>query len=350
MRIAHLTWSMGVGGIQTMLTDIVNVQVQEGHEVGIFVIDTYVSETIMNKLDPRVEVFFMGRTRGKKAVIPFVKLNINLWKFKPDIIHSHAGKLTKIIFSSVPKVATIHGEYNPIAYKGYKALFAISKAVQTEWKEKANIDTILVENGIHCNLIKKKQYLSQHKDSLNIVQVSRVYFEQKGQDILVHAFAKLQTIMKGCGRNKVCFLHFIGDGVDMDRLHLLVQDLQLEKYVVFEGFKDREWVFEHLCDYDLFVQASRTEPFGLTVAEACAAKVPVIVSDIEGPLEIIGNGRFGKTFHCCDVDDLAEKLFQFVINGCDQIQIEQAYQNTLLKYDVSRTALRYLEEYNKILN
>ena len=86
------------------------------------------------------------------------------------------------------------------------------------------------------------------------------------------------------------------------------------------------------------------------MAEACAAKVPVLVSDIEGPLEIIGNGHFGMTFHCGDIDDLAEKLYQFVINGYDEARIEQAYNHALLNYDVSRTALQYTEEYHKVLN
>lgn len=349
MRIAHLTWSMGIGGIQTMLTGIVNEQVREGHEVAIFVIDTYVSETVMNKLDTHVKVFFMGRTRGTKPIWPFVKLNWLLWKYQPDIIHSHAGKLAKVIFSTVPMVATIHGVFNPSSYKSYKVLYAISKAVQNEWKEKANIDTILVENGICCNLIKKKSPLLHHKDTINIVQVSRVYFKQKGQDILVRAFAKLQKMLKEQDSKKNCFLHFVGDGVDMEKLNKLVNELKIGKYVILEGFKDREWVFEHLCDYDLFVQSSRVEPFGLTVAEACAAKVPVLVSDIEGPLEIIGDGRFGMTFRCCDVDDLAMKLYKFVINGYDENKIEQAYNHTLMKYDVKRTALRYLEEYKKVV-
>lgn len=350
MRIAHLTWSMGIGGIQTMLTEIVNIQVKEGHEVGIFVIDTYVSDKILNKLDPHVKVFYMGRTRGNKAIIPFIKLNWKLWRFNPDIIHSHAAKLGRVVLGSVPKVATIHGEYKPSSYKSYKALYAISKAVQLEWKSKGGIETTLVENGIHSNLIKKKQSISDNPQVLHFVQVSRIFFEQKGQDILVQAFSKLQTLLKESNNGKSCVLHFIGDGVDMEKLKSLIEALMLQKSVILEGFKDREWVFDHLCDYDLVVQASRFEPFGLTVAEACAAKVPVLVSDIEGPFEIVGNGRYGMAFHNGDIDDLARKLFDFVTNGYDANKIEQAYQNTLNRYDVSRTAVQYIEEYKKVLN
>ena len=73
MRIAHIIWSLGTGGIQTMLTEIANIHVQEGHEVGIFVVDSIVSDYLKSKLDSRIKVFFMNRTRGKKQLLPFIK-------------------------------------------------------------------------------------------------------------------------------------------------------------------------------------------------------------------------------------------------------------------------------------
>ena len=54
MRIAHLIWSMGVGGTQTLLTGIANLQVQIGHEVGIFIVDDITDPTIISKIDSRI--------------------------------------------------------------------------------------------------------------------------------------------------------------------------------------------------------------------------------------------------------------------------------------------------------
>lgn len=71
--------------------------------------------------------------------------------------------------------------------------------------------------------------------------------------------------------------------------------MHLEDHVIFEGLKEQAWIYENLCRYDLFIQPSRYEGFGLTVAEAISAKVPVLVSNIEGPLEIIDGGRLGMT-------------------------------------------------------
>ena len=125
MRIAHLTWSLGIGGAQTLLVKIVNFQVSKGNEVAIFEVDTYVSKTIVEKIDPRVKIFYLGRTRGKKAVLPFIRLNWYLRKFNPDIIHSHAGKLINVVFSNKPKVATIHGMKDwPNDYRKYDRIYA----------------------------------------------------------------------------------------------------------------------------------------------------------------------------------------------------------------------------------
>jgi glycosyltransferase involved in cell wall biosynthesis len=136
----------------------------------------------------------------------------------------------------------------------------------------------------------------------------------------------------------------------MDKLKELVSQLGLENDVVFEGFKDRQWVFEHLRDYDLFLQPSDYEGFGLTVAEACAAKLPVLVSDVEGPLEVIDGGRLGMVFRHGDADDLANKLYQFIRDGYEIPIVEEAYQNTLEHYSIAKTTQRYIKEYETVIN
>ena len=117
-----------------------------------------------------------------------------------------------------------------------------------------------------------------------------------------------------------------------------------------EKVKTQEFIYNHLCDYDLFVQPSRYEGFGITVAEAMAAKLPVLVSDIEGPMEIIGYGKYGMYFESENVDDLAEKLRNILQGGYDYSLVEKAYQHVCNHYDVVTTAQRYIAEYKKVIN
>ena len=98
------------------------------------------------------------------------------------------------------------------------------------------------------------------------------------------------------------------------------------------------------------IQPSTHEGFGLTVAEIIAAKVPVLVSDIEGPMEIIDYGKFGMYFKSKDIDDLADKL-EIVLQGkYDYSKVDQAYQHVSTNYSVQNTANKYIEEYKKVIN
>lgn len=131
--------------------------------------------------------------------------------------------------------------------------------------------------------------------------------EKKGQHILIKAVNKL--IKQGYNQIR---LDIIGDGDSHKYLKTLVKELDITEYVRFLGSKNQSYIYEHLCDYDLFVQPSIYEGFGLTVTEAMAAKVPVLVSENQGPIEIIDYGRLGYSFKNQDIDDCAAKIAIFL--------------------------------------
>ena len=104
---------------------------------------------------------------------------------------------------------------------------------------------------------------------------------------------------------------------------------------------------EHLADYDLLVQPSLFEGFGLTVAEALAAKVPVLVSDSMGPYEVTGYGECGYVFKTGDSGDCAAVLSRIITSGDDGPMIERGYRRATGLYDIKHTARRYLESYQR---
>ena len=123
--------------------------------------------------------------------------------------------------------------------------------------------------------------------------------------------------------------------------------------IVSEKTENEEFkhsIFEHLCEYDLFVQPSINEGFGLTVAEAMAAKVPVLVSENQGPLEIIDNGKYGFSFKNGDSDDCANKIMDIIERGFDETMIEEGYKRVKTLFSIEQTASIYLQEYASIIN
>lgn len=350
MRIAHLLWNLGIGGIETMLVDIVNRQVKmpEVEQVSIIVVNNTRQESIACRLDPRIVVRWCKRKVGSRSIIPIARLNWFLLQQAPDIIHYHASEIRRMVFLRFPSVLTIHSTgYSPSIGKAFDAKYAISKAVHEEWAKLGDPNTIVVQNGIPLEEITKKQDYWERGKPFKIVQVSRIVLYHKGQDLLVRAAAALCPEVK-----KNINISFVGEGEDLTQLKKIVEESGLGDQVTFLGLKDRSWIYTHLIDYDLFVQPSLFEGFGLTVAEACAAGLPVLVSENEGPLEIIGNGKYGLTFKNKSVEDLTKKLDYIISEGYDEIikVIDAARKNIYKHYDVSCTAKKYVEEYKKVLD
>lgn len=346
MKIAHIHWSLGTGGIETMLPDIVNEQAKT-NDVALVIINDWVEPSILAKVDRSiVKVVLLNRHEGSKNPMPIIKLNLFLMKFRPDIIHTHAYRIINlVVYPWGKRVRTIHNTHNNcVEYPKFDKLISISKAVQ-DFTNNQGFESVVADNGITVNHIQTRKNKPFADGKLHFIQVSRLHIEQKGHDILLKALGILKN-ERGISNFK---MHFVGNGGDKALLLKLTHELHLDDEVVFEGLKDQAWVYENLCNYDLFIQPSRYEGFGLTVAEAIAAKIPVLVSNIEGPLEIIDGGRLGLSFENENVSDCAEKIKQFILNGRNNEQVEAAYEYVKNNYDVSVTAQKYLDVYNSVL-
>lgn len=346
MRIAHILWSLGTGGAENIVADIVSEQVKN-NEVALFVVNDLVEDYILQKIDQRVQLHLLLRKTGSRNPWPIIRLNALLAKFHPDIIHTHSYQLINLVYWPFGKrVRTIHNtNNNPVEYPKFDALISISKAVR-DFTTSQGFDSVEVDNGIAVGRINHDRRQAFHDGRLHIVQVSRLSVEQKGQDILLKAL----SILKDKLNVEDFVMHFIGDGEDRLMLEKMASDLGLGKFVVFEGKKTQPWIYQHLCEYGLFVQPSRYEGYGLTVAEAVAARVPVLVSNIEGPLEIIDGGRVGMTFKSEDAEDCARQIKKFIMNGRNDEQVDEAYQRVVSLYDVSITARKYLDVYKSLLD
>lgn len=344
-KIAHVFSHFNIGGAQTMLADIMNVQVQTC-KVTLFVLLDDVNERLLASLDKRIKVVLLKRHVGSRNYYPYLKLNFLLNFSGYDVVHIHEITIWNQLFLApwVRRFQTVHntGLFS-VYFKRCMKLFAISKSVQYGLLQKGYLNVVLAPNGIDCKLIEKKTNTEYHPTTFRVVQVSRLIINHKGQDLLVEALSNLKD------KNKLphnLVLDFIGEGKDMQRLEVMVKEKKLQNNIHFLGQKDRNYVYAHLKDYNLFVQPSRYEGFGLTVAEAMMAGIPVLVSRNEGPFEIIDKGKYGYSFENGNSDDLTVKL-QFILDNY-QLALDKAIAGIdFIKnnYNVENTAQIYLDNY-----
>lgn len=219
------------------------------------------------------------------------------------------------------------------------AVFSISKAVQADVASRYGVESKVVYNGIQCDRI----LTTTHADKgypFKIVQVSRLDHTKKGQDLLIEAVGDL--VASGLDLN----IDFIGEGQSIGFLKSVAQKNSISDRVNFLGAKSREYIYKHLCDYDIFVQPSREEGFGLTIAEAMAAGVPVLVSDISGPKEVVGDGEYGTLFKAESVDALADAIRQIYQNYAEySAKAKKSVEYAKSAFDINSTALNYINAY-----
>ncbi len=345
MRIAHVVWGMKTGGVETMLVNIINEQVKT-EKVRLYIINDFIDEFVVEKISPECEVVRLNRKPKHKDYLRILRLNLSLLFFRPQIVHIHSRNVSRLLRGRWKMVRTIHNSNNvPYEYPKMKALYAISDIVKEVTVKQGFPQVVTVYNGIRVGNFKERDTRVPEDGVYDIVQVSRLRTVHKGQDILLHALSNLRS--QGINNFR---LHLIGDGPSEEELRKMTDELGLDNQVCFEGVKTQDYLFQHLCDYDVFVQPSRFEGFGLTVAEAMAAKLPVLVSDIQGPMEVIGHGRYGMSFKSEDVDDLTEKLKTILQGGYDYTLTDKAYNHVCANYNVSTTARRYIEEYQKVVS
>jgi glycosyltransferase involved in cell wall biosynthesis len=333
-----------------MLVDIVNEQ-SKTHKVHIVIINQTKNDSLFEKISKRVTTHKIERHPGSRNIFKLVFANIFLIRLNPDVVHCHNQDLASFFpfarWLHKKLFLTVHGIGVPSNnFSKYDKLFAISDSVKKDIQTRTNLLPETVFNGIKIRLKQKNKYYSNLY--FTVIQIGRLDHYVKGQDILLKAVAYL-VYSKNIRDISVAF---VGEGPSGEYLKKLATNLKIKEFCIFHGVKTREWIYHNLREYDLFVQPSRYEPFGLTVAEAIAAKVPVLVSNVDGPMEITDNGKYGFFFNKEDDHDLGRQIIKIRKEyGSEEFmkKIDMGYRHVVKSYDIQQTAEKYLCHYMKRL-
>ena len=160
----------------------------------------------------------------------------------------------------------------------------------------------------------------------------------KDQPTLIRAAA----LLKQQGRPVEVWL--IGEGSRRRELERLIVHLEVGDCVRLLG--SRRDVPALLSQCDLFVfQALRDEGFGIALAEAMAARVPIVATDVGACREVLEGGRCGLLVAQQDPLGMAAGILEVLKNTSNNHKrVEAAYRRALADFSVPESALAYGRE------
>ncbi|TYC56079.1 glycosyltransferase family 4 protein [Rhodobacterales bacterium] len=148
---------------------------------------------------------------------------------------------------------------------------------------------------------------------VTFVKVGRFAY-QKGQDILIDAFAKLYK------QRKNVRLKIVGHGAGEADLQAQIARLGIEDVAAIEHHPNNPQV--PLSESDVYVSASRWEGWSLAICEALRFGLPVVSTDCEfGPSDILVDERLGRLVPLPGGDALVKTMLYY----CDNIEAERAH-------------------------
>lgn len=124
---------------------------------------------------------------------------------------------------------------------------------------------------------------------------------RKGVDLLVEAFAQCHA------KDPELTLTMVGEGELRAQLTARAAELGLEDAIRFLGAVPPDAALNLMREHDLLVHPSRYETFGMTVVEAVAAGMPVLVTRCGGPEETLA-GIESVAGEMIDVEDNPESI------------------------------------------
>lgn len=349
MKITHVLWSLRYGGAETMLVDIVNRQCL-GHDVEVLLINDNVDDSLLKQINPEIKITRINRPLKSRNIYYLLKLNLLILFSRSDVIHCQQDNIIRYVPVYPLKrnlCLTVHDvkmDVNDV--KKYNCVFAISDAVKSAVKEKTGIDPVLIHNGIDVrkfNTVKRKPDL----DIFRTVQVGRLNHLHKGQHITLNVISQLITRYN----YPKIHLDIIGGGESEKYLKQLADELNINPYVTFMGNRTKDYIRENLSGYDLLIQPSLWEGFGLTVTEAMSALTPTLVSNVDGMKTASQNGELSYTFKSGNVEDCTEKLYRIIHAPAAEKEAlaKKAYDYVLNNFDISFTADNYLNSYKHMI-
>lgn len=339
MKVLHLIDKLGTGGAQ----GIVRRLVLENSNHSAYVLRDNNEKIIHDRI-------LINSTKSKLAFPLFDIIRV-VKSENCSIIHCHlfksmiSGVLLKVVFKrKILLVLHCHGMilddnriyklFISIAQRYADLYVAVSETVFEKLIEiKIPKKKIIILPNFHDLKKVYKKYGGENRNKKNYGLGSSFVIGYVGRLVKVKSVDTLIKSLEYLNEDQFSLV-IVGDGPEKNYLSKIAQ--KYEHKVIFAGKITKEKLQEYYELFDLFVMPSRRESFGMSVVEAQAMGVPVLVSRLEAFNEIIEEGENGLFFTPGDSKELAHMITLYQSNSQMRTRVIRAGRSSASKYSFDR--------------
>jgi glycosyltransferase involved in cell wall biosynthesis len=351
LRILHVqeTLSPRFGGPASVLPQLTEAQVSAGHEVVIATTNADYPRGIYR--EPGWDALSNGKVPVLYAPVEYEPLRVSLGLARYlrrhlttfDIVHIHglyrfpttiAARLCR--HYSTPYIIRPHGSLDPFLHSRSTRGRIRLKRQYERWLDLPNLNAagaihytaederdraqflelkaraFVVPNGLDFAPYENRPERGPIRARLGLGDAPIVLFigrlhPKKGLDLLIPAFEKVRQVKPDA--------HLVIAGPENDghgsEVRGWVQEHELTDAVHFLGLLEASDVLQAYVDSDVFALSSYTENFGMTVVEAMACGLPVVISDQVNIHPEVTRASAGFVTRC-ESDEISQALLELL--------------------------------------
>src|ERR1700677_2379355 len=352
------------GGVQSHIRDLAEALIEVGHEVSVIspADDDTPLPPYLTPAGRAVPVPYNGHVaRRSFAFLSASRVRRWIREGQFDLLHVHepsvpslsllacwvaTGPIVATVHTAMPRSRVLLATYPVLrtALEKLSGRIAVSEAARNTLVEHIGGDAVVIPNGVATKRFRKAEPLPGWPGTGGSIGfLGRMDESRKGLHVLLKAFEILAP-----QRPNLRLLIAGGSGDADDQLHKVPEHLR-DRMTVLGAVSDEDKV-RMLHSVDVFCSPNTGgESFGIVTAEAMAAGVPIVASDIDAFRQVLRNGEAGELFTTGAPADLARAAARLLDDPARRAALSNAALTAVAQYDWSVVARDVMSVYETVV-